>query len=85
MLEKNIFNHSKENFNLASPKQLGEVLFEKLKIIEKPKKTKKSPLTGGVSKVGFIVFFWVFFRAVFLCQPFTELIYMLATVAKKFT
>ena len=40
VLEKNIFNHSKENFNLASPKQLGEVLFEKLKIIEKPKKTK---------------------------------------------
>ena len=40
VLEKNIFNHSKENFNLASPKQLGEVLFKKLKIIEKPKKTK---------------------------------------------
>jgi len=39
-IEKNIFNQSKENFNLASPKQLGEVLFEKLKIIEKPKKTK---------------------------------------------
>ncbi len=27
-------------FNLNSPKQLGEVLFEKLKIVEKPKKTK---------------------------------------------
>ena len=39
-IEKNIFNQSKENFNLASPKQLGEILFEKLKIIEKPKKTK---------------------------------------------
>ncbi len=39
-IEKNIFKQSKENFNLASPKQLGEVLFEKLKIIEKPKKTK---------------------------------------------
>ena len=39
-IEKNIFNQSKENFNLASPKQLGEVLFEKLKIIDKPKKTK---------------------------------------------
>ena len=27
-------------FNLNSPKQLGEVLFERLKIVEKPKKTK---------------------------------------------
>ena len=39
-LEKNIFNHSEEEFNLASPKQLGDILFEKLKIIDKPKKTK---------------------------------------------
>jgi len=39
-IEKNIFNHSEEEFNLASPKQLGDILFEKLKIIEKPKKTK---------------------------------------------
>ena len=39
-IEKNIFNHSGEEFNLASPKQLGDVLFEKLKIIDKPKKTK---------------------------------------------
>ena len=39
-IEKNIFNHSEEEFNLASPKQLGDILFEKLKIIDKPKKTK---------------------------------------------
>ena len=29
-----------EAFNLSSPKQVGEVLFEKLKIVEKPRKTK---------------------------------------------
>ena len=40
LIEKNIFNLSDEIFNLASPKQLGEVLFEKLKIVDKPKKTK---------------------------------------------
>jgi len=40
LIEKNIFNLSNETFNLASPKQLGEVLFEKLKIIDNPKKTK---------------------------------------------
>ena len=40
LIEKNIFKLSNETFNLASPKQLGEVLFKKLKIIDKPKKTK---------------------------------------------
>ena len=40
LIEKNIFKLSNEIFNLASPKQLGEVLFKKLKIIDKPKKTK---------------------------------------------
>tara|TARA_B100001142_G_C14274779_1_gene632391 strand:- start:131 stop:1426 length:1296 start_codon:yes stop_codon:yes gene_type:complete len=39
-LEKIIFEISDEKFNLASPKQLGEVLFNKMKIVEKPKKTK---------------------------------------------
>ena len=40
IIEKNIFDLSNESFNLASPKQLGEILFEKLKIIDNPKKTK---------------------------------------------
>jgi DNA polymerase I len=39
-LEKNIFEKAGENFNLASPKQLGIVLFENMKLVEKPKKTK---------------------------------------------
>ncbi|MCF0199298.1 MAG: DNA polymerase I, partial [Bacteroidaceae bacterium] len=29
-----------QNFNIASPKQVGEVLFERLKLVDKPKKTK---------------------------------------------
>jgi len=39
-LEKSIFKLSNQDFNLASPKQLGEVLFGEMKIIENPKKTK---------------------------------------------
>ncbi|MFK8271411.1 DNA polymerase I [Capnocytophaga stomatis] len=38
--EKEILSAAGEDFNLASPKQLGEILFEKLKIDNKPKKTK---------------------------------------------
>jgi len=38
--QKAIFEIAGTEFNIASPKQLGEVLFDRLKIIEKPKKTK---------------------------------------------
>ena len=39
-LEDSIFNMVGETFNLASPKQLGSILFDKLKLVDKPKKTK---------------------------------------------
>ena len=39
-LEKEIYSQAGEEFNLASPKQLGPILFEKLKLVDKPKKTK---------------------------------------------
>ena len=39
-LEKEIYTQAGEEFNLASPKQLGPILFEKLKLVDKPKKTK---------------------------------------------
>ena len=40
ILEKDIFTEVGETFNLASTKQLGAILFEKLKLVDKPKKTK---------------------------------------------
>ena len=40
VLEKSIYGQAGEDFNLASPKQLGIVLFEKMNLVEKPKKTK---------------------------------------------
>jgi DNA polymerase-1 len=39
-LEKRIYKSAGEEFNIASPKQLGVILFEKMKLVEKPKKTK---------------------------------------------
>ena len=38
--KKTIFEDAGETFNLGSPKQLGPILFEKLNLVEKPKKTK---------------------------------------------
>ena len=39
-IEKRIYELAGQSFNIASPKQVGEILFDKLKIVEKAKKTK---------------------------------------------
>ena len=39
-LQQAVYEQAGETFNLSSPKQLGDILFEKLKLISKPKKTK---------------------------------------------
>nr|WP_299339455.1 DNA polymerase I [Allomuricauda sp.] len=39
-LEAKIYEQAGEHFNIASPKQLGDILFGKMKLVEKPKKTK---------------------------------------------
>ncbi len=39
-IEQHIYELAGESFNISSPKQVGEILFDKMKIIEKPKKTK---------------------------------------------
>lgn len=38
--ERKIYEEAGQEFNISSPKQVGEVLFGKLKILEKPKKTR---------------------------------------------
>ncbi len=45
--EKKIFSIAGETFNIASPKQLGVILFDKLKIDENPKKTKSGQYSTG--------------------------------------
>jgi DNA polymerase-1 len=46
-LEKSIYSEADIEFNLASPKQLGDVLFDHLKLVEKPKKTKTGQYATG--------------------------------------
>ncbi|WP_452220231.1 DNA polymerase I [Lacinutrix salivirga] len=46
-LEAKIYEVAGEEFNIASPKQLGIVLFEKLKLVDKPKKTKTGQYATG--------------------------------------
>jgi DNA polymerase-1 len=39
-LEADIYEAAGEEFNIASPRQLGDILFGKLQLVDKPKKTK---------------------------------------------
>ena len=39
-LEQQIYEKAGETFNISSPKQVGDILFGKMQIMEKPKKTK---------------------------------------------
>ena len=39
-LEESIYEQAGETFNIGSPKQMGIVLFENMKLVDKPKKTK---------------------------------------------
>ncbi len=47
LLELEIYAQAGEEFNIASPKQMGVILFEKLKLIDKPKKTKTGQYATG--------------------------------------
>lgn len=46
-LEEQIYSHAGIHFNIQSPKQLGEILFEKLKIDPNAKKTKSQQYATG--------------------------------------
>ena len=40
-LEQRIYRQAGHSFNIASPKQVGDVLFDEMRLVEKPRKTKK--------------------------------------------
>ncbi|MGZ4043118.1 MAG: DNA polymerase I, partial [Bacteroidia bacterium] len=47
IVEKEIQDYAGTKFNVSSPKQVGEILFDYLKITEKPKKTKTGQYATG--------------------------------------
>ncbi len=47
LVEKDIYQLAGEEFNISSPKQLGVVLFEKMQLIKKPKKTATGQYATG--------------------------------------
>ncbi len=47
ILETQIHEHAGESFNIASPRQLGDILFGKMKLSEKAKKTKTGQYSTG--------------------------------------
>src|SRR5699024_9158905 len=48
-LEEAVYKVADEEFNIGSPKQLGEVLFGKLKLVDKPKKTRTGQFSTAES------------------------------------
>ena len=53
-LEESIYQEAGEVFNIASPKQLGLILFEKLNLVEKPKKTKTGQYSTSEDVLSFL-------------------------------
>ena len=53
-LESKIYEAAGETFNIASPKQLGLILFEKLKLVDKPKKTKTGQYSTAEDVLSFL-------------------------------
>ena len=52
-LEENIYEAAGEEFNIGSPKQLGEILFGKMQIADKPKKTKSGQYSTAEDVLSF--------------------------------
>jgi DNA polymerase-1 len=46
-VQREIYEICGAEFNIGSPKQLGEILFEKMKLLDKPKKTKTGQYATG--------------------------------------
>ncbi len=71
-IEKAIYSYSGEQFNIASPKQLGDILFDKMKLIDNPKKTATKQYSTNEE----------FLRKIFNTHPIIEKILEYRTLSK---
>ena len=46
-IENQIYEYAGQQFNISSPKQLGDILFDKMHLADKPKKTKSGQYSTG--------------------------------------
>jgi DNA polymerase-1 len=53
-IEKEIYKIAGVKFNIASPKQLGAILFDQMRLIEKPKKTKTGQYATGEEVLAYL-------------------------------
>ena len=53
-IEQDIFRLAETEFNIGSPKQLGEVLFDQMKLVEKPKRTKSGQYATGEAILSYL-------------------------------
>ncbi len=53
-LEEKIYAEAGESFNIGSPKQLGIILFEKLALVKKPKKTRTGQYSTGEEVLSYL-------------------------------
>ena len=51
VLTDEIYQLAHQKFNISSPKQLGEILFQKMKLSDKPKKTKSGQFSTNESEL----------------------------------
>lgn len=73
MLEQKIYEAAGEEFNIGSPKQLGEILFDKLKLVDKPKKTRTGQYSTAEDVLSYLAKEHEIIRAVLDYRGLTKL------------
>ena len=72
-LEKEVYEQAGEEFNIGSPKQLGDILFGKLKLVDKPKKTKTGQFSTSEDVLSYLAKEHAIIRNVLAYRGLTKL------------
>ncbi len=72
-LQTEIYKEAGEEFNIGSPKQLGDILFDKMKLVDKPKKTKTGQYSTAEDVLSYLAKDHQIIRDVLEYRGFTKL------------